>query len=107
MKVAIYTKKLNGESIITGEHGEWLTPEQAPEKVLLESDKESSYQIEENKKMDHVCTGLPAIKIGSLFFHFGQPKDGITKYRKLAKGTTVVAVQEEHKSTISDPSEIK
>ncbi len=97
MKVAIYTKNNNGVSLITGDHGEWVTPEQAPEKVLLESDKENPNQLEENKKKDHGCTGIPAIKISGLFFHFGQPKEGITKYRKLASGTHVIAVQEEIK----------
>ena len=68
-----------------GFHSEFMDISSMPEKKLLERDDENGQP-----------SGKPAIKIGSIIFHFGQPpEEGKThKYRLLAKGTIVVCVQE-------------
>lgn len=80
MKVYINTK------FSQGEHGPWLSLSDAPQKVLLETATEESGLP--------TATGKPAVKIGTLVFHFGQSIEGVTKYRVLALDSIVVCIQE-------------
>ena len=80
MKVFINTKYSEGE------HGPWLPISDVPQKVLLEAGT--------GEPGSETATGKPAIKIGGSVFHFGQPTEGITKYRVLALQTIVVVIQE-------------
>jgi hypothetical protein len=66
-----------------GEHGVWLDPEKVPAKVLLEIDDGNGQP-----------SGKPAIKINSIFFYFGQPTEGVHKYRVLALQSIVVCIQQ-------------
>lgn len=78
--------------LATTPDGPWLPIDQVPQKVLLETDQENERYTKDNP--DKEKQGVPAIKIGTVVFYFGQPHDKVTKYRVLALQTVVSCIQE-------------